>query len=398
MQMRFLGAFWDSSDQGKLMLNVTRLRSRFPTLAGKVYLNSGSHGLLCLEAEEALLSYLADWREHGAYWDGWIGRYEAVRQSTARLLGCEADEIAMQPSVSGGINAVASALDFTGERDKIVLSNFEFPTSAQIWHAQALRGARIEHVAETQDGYIPIEHFEEAIDGQTRIVSISHVCYRNGAKLDIERIVEIAKRHGALVIVDAYQTIGTETLDVKQAGVDFAVGGTMKYLLGGAGVGFLYVRDELVGRLAPTTTGWYAQADFGAMDIFANTPSPTARRFEAGTPAVPALYTAEAGLNVIHELGTDAIGNHIRTLTRRAMEGLSAAGWQIATPDDDARRGPMLAIRSKDEAALVHRLAGDDIVVSCRDGNIRAGFHLYNDDDDVERLLAALDRHGDLRL
>lgn len=380
------------------MIDATLLRSRFPTLSGKVYLNSGSHGLLSIDAEEALRTYLADWREHGADWGGWIGRYEAVRQSTARLLGCAVDEIAMQPSVSAGINAIASALDFTGERDKVVLSNFEFPTSAQIWHAQALRGARIEHVAETQDGYIPIEHFEEAIDERTRIVSISHVCYRNGAKLDIERIVEIAKRHGALVIVDAYQTVGTETLNVKRAGVDFAVGGTMKYLLGGAGVGFLYVRDELIAQLTPTVSGWYAQADFSAMDIFANTPSPTARRFEAGTPAVPALYTAEAGLNIIHELGTDAIGDHIRALTRRAMERLAAAGWQLATPDDDSRRGPMLAICAKDDVALVERLAGEGIVVSCRDGNIRAGFHVYNNDDDVDRLLAALDRHGDLRL
>lgn len=380
------------------MIDVSSLRPRFPTLLKKVYLSSGSYGLLSTDVEKAYHAYLADRVTHGADWDDWLGRYETIRKSVADLIHCAADEIALTASVSAGINSIASALNFTEGRDKVVLSNFEFPTSAQIWHAQALRGARIEHVKEGQDGYIPVEHFKELIDERTKIVSISHVCYRNGAKLEVEKIVEAAKRHGALVILDCYQSVGTDVVDVKKLGVDIAVGGMMKYLLGSSGIGFLYVRDELVTELSPTASGWYAQADFGAMDIFANTPSSTARRFEAGTPAFPVLYAVEAGLNIIHEVGPSAIGSHLSGLTGRCMERLSHSGWQIATPRDDHRRGPMVAIRSSDANSLVAKLAERDIVVSCRDGNVRAGFHFYNNDDDVDRLVAALDLNSNLRL
>lgn len=379
------------------MFDVSAVRRRFATTAQKAYLSSGSYGLLSTEVEQAMQTYLSDWQEKGADWEGWMDRYERVRQSVARLLGSTIDEIALTASVSAGINAVASALDFSNGRDKIVLSNFEFPTSAQIWHTQALRGARIEHVTEEQGNHIPLEHFEAAIDERTKIVSISRVCYRNGAKLDIDKISEIARRKGALVIVDGYQSIGTEPLDVSRFDVDFVVGGTMKYLVGGAGLGFLYVRGDLIPQLTPTVSGWYAQQDFFAMDIFANTPSSTARRFEAGTPSVPSLYAAEAGLGIIHELGTAEIWNHIRDLSRRCIDRLGATGWAVATPNDDAQRGPMVAIRAKDDALLVKHLAERGVVTSCRDGNVRAAFHFYNNDDDVDRLMSVLDRHADLR-
>ncbi|KSV66545.1 hypothetical protein N185_32275 [Sinorhizobium sp. GW3] len=379
------------------MIDLSALRPRFPTLAKKVYLSSGSYGLLSTDVEKAYHAYLADRIAHGADWGDWLGRYEEIRKSVACLINSTADEVALPSSVSAGINAIASALSFSEGRDKVVLSNFEFPTSAQIWHAQAPRGARIEHVSEGQDGYIPVEHFAELIDDRTKIVSISHVCYRNGAKLEVEKIVEIAKRQGALVILDCYQSIGTEVVDVKKLGVDFAVGGMMKYLLGSAGLGFLYVREGLLTDLLPTASGWYAQTDFGAMDIFANTPSPTARRFEAGTPAFPVLYAVEAGLNIIHEVGASAIGSYLQDLTGRCIDRLSGAGWHVVTPRSDRRRGPMVAIRSKDADQLVAKLAERDIVTSCRDGNVRAGFHFYNNDVDVDRLIAALELNSELR-
>lgn len=379
------------------MFDVNTVRHQFPTTAEKAYFSSGSYGLLATSVERAMETYLADWRRHGADWEGWMTRYESLRGKVARLLASTADEIALTPSVSAGINAIASALDFSDGRDKIVLSNFEFPTSAQIWHAQALRGARVEHVAEAQGGYIPLEHFEAAIDERTKIVSISRVCYRNGAKADMEGIIEIARRKGALVIVDGYQSIGTEPLDLAKIDVDFVVGGTMKYLLGGAGIGFLHVRKDLIEQLVPTVSGWYAQQNFFAMDIFANTPSASARRFEAGTPSVPAIYAAEAGLDIILEAGLAAIGEHIRGLTRECMNRLRASGWNLATPDEDALRGPMIAIQAKEDGLLVGKLAEADIVTSSRDGNIRAAFHLYNNLEDVDRLVTALDRQRHLQ-
>jgi selenocysteine lyase/cysteine desulfurase len=372
-----------------LSIDVERLRARFPTLQHKTYLNSGSYGLLALEVKQAFERYLSDRLEQGSNWGEWIEHGEAVRR-VARLLNASAEEIAITASASAGINAIASALDFDKGRDKIVASNFEFPTSGQIWHAQEHRGARVEHVPEDASGYIPLEHFERAIDERTRIVAIAHVCYRNGAKLDVSEIVRIAHRKGALVLLDCFQSVGVNRVDVRNLAVDFAVGGMLKYLLGTAGIGFLYARNDVIRRLTPTATGWFAQADPGAMDIFHNTPAPTAQRFQAGTPPVPNCYAAEAGLNIILEAGVDAIHAYVRELTGRCMDRLLAEGYLLATPREDARRGATVAIRAVDEHALVAKLAERNIVTSSRDGNLRAMFHFYNNDDDVSLLIEAL--------
>ncbi|QUD89422.1 aminotransferase class V-fold PLP-dependent enzyme [Phenylobacterium montanum] len=367
------------------------LRARFPLLARKTYLNSGSYGALAIEVEAAVQAYLRDRNEAGADWELWVGKHEAVRQGLAVLLGVAADEIAVTASASAGLNALASALDFTGGRDTVVTTDFEFPTSAQIWHAQAPRGARVVHAHPRQDGYIPLEAFEALIDERTRIVAATQVCYRNGAKLDVAGLARLAHARGALMLLDCYQTVGSEPIDLKALGVDFAIGGMMKYLIGTAGIGFLYARAELIPGLVPTASGWFAQADIGAMDITANHPSPTARRFEAGTPAVVNAYAAEAGLKIISDLGTQAIGDRVRCLTRLLLDRLQAIGWPAITPDLDARRGPLVAVPSRDAAGLCAELARQGIVTSHRDGNVRAGVHAYNNEDDIETLIAALE-------
>jgi len=278
-----------------------------------------------------------------------------------------------------------------------VVSNYEFPTSAQIWHAQAKRGAVIEHVAEAPDRTIPLAHFDAAIDDRTAIVVLSHVCYRHGGKLPTEtirQIADIAHRRDALVILDCYQSIGTEQIDVNALDIDFCVGGMLKYLLGSAGSGFLWVRSTLSPQLVPTTSGWFAQADIDAMDIFHHDPSNDARRFQGGTPPVPSLYTARAGLDLILATGVERIEHRVRALTRYALDRLHAAGIAVATPQSDTHRGPMIAIPAQDDVALVDHLAALDIVVSCRDGNIRAGFHAYNNEEEVDRFVAALSRSG----
>src|SRR5687768_10950993 len=271
------------------------LRREFPLLEHKTYLNSGSYCALANSVKAAFESYMQDRLEVGANWDVWVTKNEAVRSLMAGVLHATPDEIAVTASASAGLNALASAFQFTGQRNKVVVSDFEFPTNAQIWHAQEPRGARVVHVPRAADGYIPAEMFEKVIDEQTKLVAITHVCFRNGAKLDIPGIVRLARAKGALVLLDCYQSVGSVDIDVKALDVDFAVGGMLKYLLGTAGIGFLYVRDSFVQSLLPTNSGWFAQAEITAMDITANRPSPTARRFEAGTPAVVNCYAAEAG-------------------------------------------------------------------------------------------------------
>lgn len=381
-------AIWSTNDW-------SGLRARFPLLAKHGYMNSCSYGLLSTDVEAAFGQYLADRHEHGSHWDSWVGRYEALRADFAALLGADADEIAVTTSASAGINSVATAMRFDEGRNKVVMTDLEFPTNAQIWYAQAARGAQIVQVAEGGNAST-LERLEAAIDEQTRVVAITHVCYRNGEKLDVAAVARMARAKGAQILIDGFQAIGTGPIDVRALDCDFYVGGTLKYLLGTAGVGFLYARRATTADLQPSITGWFAQEDIGAMDHRGHHPATSARRFEAGTPPVPNVYAAAAGLKIIAEVGLDAIGQRIAELTARIVEHANLLGIAMATPDDPARRGAMVALRSHDAPAMVTALHQADFVTSSRDGNLRLSPHFYNNEDDVDRLFEAILGHRSL--
>jgi selenocysteine lyase/cysteine desulfurase len=370
--------------------NFQALRKEFPVLGRKTYLNSGSYCALANDVKAAFEAYMEDRLLVGANWDVWITKNESVRALTASLLNAAPDEIAVTASVSAGLNALASSLSFTAPRNKVVISDFEFPTNAQIWHAQEPRGARVVHVPRAADGYIPLENFAKAIDEQTLLVAITHVCFRNGAKLDIPGIVRLARAKGAMVLLDCYQSVGSMDIDVKALDLDFAAGGMLKYLLGTAGIAFLYVRDAFTKSLVPTNSGWFAQTNIAAMDITANRPAPNARRFEAGTPAVVNAYAAEAGLKFLLAVGTPAIEARNIALTKRCMQRLEEIGWPSITPVPNERRGATVAVPSRDSGGLSKELMKRDIVTSHRDDNLRASFHFYNNEDDVEAFIAAM--------
>src|SRR5258708_3502935 len=276
-------------------IDVNSLRERFPIFQRQLYINSCSQGALSDDVRRAYDTYLCDWDEQGAPWEYWVERAETVRKAFVDLVNAHPDEIAVTTSVSAGVSALASGLRFDGKRKKIVSTAFEFPTVGQVWHAQEQRGARVVH-AQATGNVIPLEQFERLIDDETLIVSLSHVCFRNGTKSDIPAIVHLAHRRGALVLLDAYQSIGTMPLDVQELGVDFLVAGVLKYLLSSAGLAFLYVRGDLINKIQPTAIGWFSQENIFAMDATVNCPSPTARRFESGTPPLPNIYPGRAGL------------------------------------------------------------------------------------------------------
>jgi selenocysteine lyase/cysteine desulfurase len=370
--------------------NFAALRKEFPVLERKTYLNSGSYCALANDVKASIEAYMDDRLAVGANWDVWVTKNEAVRELTAKLLRATPDEIAVTASVSAGLNSLASALDFSGPRNKVVSSDFEFPTNAQIWYAQESRGAKVVRVPRDASGYIPAESFAAAIDENTQLVAITHVCFRNGAKLEIPEIVRLARAKGAKVLLDCYQAVGSIDIDVKKLDVDFAVGGMLKYLLGTAGIGFMYVRDSFTKSLVPTNSGWFAQADITAMDITGNHPHPSARRFEAGTPAVVNCYASEAGLKFLLDVGTPAIEKRNFALTRRCMEQLVDIGWPSVTPTQDARRGATVAIPSRDSGGLSKELMKRDIVTSHRDNNLRASFHFYNNEADIESFVGAM--------
>jgi selenocysteine lyase/cysteine desulfurase len=372
-----------------------RIRHRFPIFKSRVYINSCSQGALSDNVRAAYEQYLDDWDEKGAPWEYWVERQEAARAAFAGLVNAEPDEVAVTTSLSAGVSALASGLRFA-RRSKVVLTDWEFPTIGQIWHAQEARGARVVHVATAKDGTIPFEHFERAIDDDTLIVSITHVCYRNGAMLDVPKIVELAHERGALVLLDAFQSVGSLPLDVKELGVDFLGAGVLKYLLGSAGLGFFYCRRDLVERVWPTQTGWFADQNIFDMDHTDYSPARTAARFQSGTPPVPSIYAGIAGIELMQEIGVAETRAHVLALSSQLLVGLDELKAKLATPRRPKRRGALICVKSTDAPKLVAALGREGIVTSERDGNLRISPHCYNSTEDIEAVLASLQRHRDL--
>lgn len=371
------------------------LRETFPIFETKAYINSCSYGALSNSVHSAMSQYLDDRLHYGERWPHWVDMLEELRGSTAKLLGASTDEIALTASLSAGLNALVSSQLYNDTKRKIVCTEFDFPTTAQIWHGQSLRGAELDCVA-LDSHPEPDLAICEHIDDATAVVSVPLVCFRHGVKLRLDRIIKKARAHDALIVLDAYQAVGSMHIDVKELDVDVLLGGYLKYLLGTAGMGYMYVSDRVQSKLQPTSTGWFAQEDVNAMSISANTPSSSARKFEGGTPNISAVYACLAGLEVIHSIGINSIESQIDKLTSALKLEIANNGWQLATDGRD--HGPMIAIRSKDMYALVEKLCNDDIIVSCRDNNIRVSPHFYNSEADIDRLVSSLKRHAELLL
>jgi selenocysteine lyase/cysteine desulfurase len=371
---------------------VLTIRSRFPLLAQKVYLNSCSQGALCDAVEDGLRDYIASWHAHGSPWDMWVDQYEAARAQFASFIGATANEVAIVPYASAGINSVASALTFT-ERKKVVLGEFEFPTMGHIWLAQQKRGAHIQFVPAVGDR-IRLEDYENAIDRDTLIVPVTGVCFMNGFRSPVHDVVRMAHDQGALAMLDDYQDCGTRPVDVRKLNVDFYVTGTLKYLLGPPGLAFLYVRKQLIESLQPTITGWFAQSNPFAFDVKHLDLAPTARRFEAGSPPVPNIYAALRGITLLQDVGLDNVSTHIAKLVRALLDGAKNLGIRPKTPSDSV--GPLVVLQCPEAAALVERLAAKNIVCSSRHDGLRLSFHLYNTLNDVEVVLGALEQNLDL--
>jgi len=370
-------------------VNLNDFRTRFPIFTRRVYVNSCSQGALSIDVEQAMRAYLDSWHEHGSPWETWVEEVEQLRARFASSIGATPDEIAVMPSASGGINAVASALTFDGPRSHVVIGDFEFPTMAQVWLAQERRGATIRRAHATGDS-LPLSAYDAVIDERTLVVPATHVCFRNGHKTDIAGLVQLAHARGAYVFLDDYQRTGSGPIDVHALGVDFMVTGCLKYMLASAGVGFLYVRRDLIERLEPTITGWFGRVNPFAFRIDGLDWPADAHRFESGTPPVPNAYAALAGLDLLDRIGYDTVDRQVERLVQRYASAARDAGFVVRTPDDPARRGPLVVVQSLDAPALVAKLAARGIVASCRGNGLRVSFHAYNNEADVDAVVGAL--------
>jgi selenocysteine lyase/cysteine desulfurase len=376
-------------------LSPAEFRSRFPIFGRRIYVNSCSQGALSIDVEAAMGEYDESWHEGGSPWELWVEKVEELRTVFAESIGAEREEIAVVPSASGGINAIASALDFTGTRSHVVMGEFEFPTMAQIWLAQQRRGAAI-HWARAAGDRLELDAYERAIDERTLIVPATHVCFRNGHKTDIAGLTRVCHDRGAYLFLDDYQRTGSGPIDVHALGVDVMVTGCLKYLLAAAGVAFLYVRRDLIERFEPTITGWFGRVNPFAFRIDQLDWPGTASRFESGTPPVPNAYAALGALKLLDRVGYDAVGRQVDRLVERYRSAVHAGGFVVRTPDDPRRRGPLVVVQSTDAPALVTRLAGRGIIGSCRGNGLRISFHAYNNDEDVDAVVSALEAESPL--
>ena len=361
------------------MAELSDYRGRFPILAETTYLINHSLGAMPAAAEERVLEYAHVWKTRGirAWGEGWWEMALTVGDQIGRLIGAPPGTVSMHQNVTIAEAVVLSCFRFDRPRRRIVYEEGNFPSVRYLYQAQAERGGADIVVAADDEGVV------EAIDDRTLLVPVTHVLYKTGEIQDVEAIVERAHDHGALVVLDAYQSVGTVPLDVTALGVDFAVGGSVKWLCGGPGAGWLYVRPDLASVLEPGLTGWQAHArpfDFEPEQDYAE----GAARFLTGTPNVPALYAATAGYDVIEEVGIDRIRERSVEQTTLLIELLEEAGFPVGSPSDPARRGGTVVVRPPEAERVDAELAARGILCDHRpDVGLRLGPHFFNTDDEL---------------
>jgi selenocysteine lyase/cysteine desulfurase len=368
-----------------------KYRPEFPIFRFATYLNSCSLGPLSLRGRAALTEFADLWDRLGAsaWYEHWLATADDVRVSFAELIGAETAETALAPSISVALSTIASAIDFS-QRPKVVTTELDFPTVVYQFLAKREQGLEPVVLASPDGVSVPMEAFAEAVDERTALVATSHVYYTTGAVQDIAGLARLAHERGALCVVDAYQSMGQLPVNASELDVDVLLSGTLKWLLGGQGLAYVYVRRSLIESLTPTMVGWFGVEDQFAFNSNEFRLREDARRFEMGTPAVPTMYTARAGLGIVREVGVDRIRRRVSALTEDLLERARGAGMRVraaAAPED---RSGIVMIESSDPAAAVRRLMRSGVICDYRPGAVRLSPHFYNTTEDNEKAIRLL--------
>ena len=366
-------------------------RSEFPISDELIYLNNCSLTPLPRRGEAALREYARTWSALGgrAWFDHWVGVLDDLRADFAGVLGADVDEVALAPAASAALVGVASSFDYSA-RPKVVVSDMDFPTDGHTWLALERAGVQVEFVRSPDRVRVPLELFERAVDDRTALVCTGHVYYTSGWIQDVKALAAICHRRGAALVVDAYQSIGAFSFDVHDADVDFLVGGTLKWLMGGPGMAFLYARRDRIASARPTAIGWWAMRDPFTFDVEHIDYAPTARRFEYGTPAVAAAYTARAGIELLREVAIRNVRERHMSLSQILVEGALEQGWTVRCPRDAAERTPIVTLEHSDPPAAVAALRERGCIVDYRPGLVRLSPHYFNTEDEMKRTLELL--------
>ena len=370
-------------------MDVTSVRAEFPILQRKIYLNSCSLGALSLRAMAYLESFQELWHELGASaWYGpWWEKLEDLRSRVSRFLGAAPGQLALLPSTSAALSVIAESVDYS-RRNRVVCTELDFPTLAYQW---AVKPDVELVVLPSHDGVrVDPEQFAQAVDDRTAFLATSHVLYTTGYIQDLDALADIAHRAGAFFLVDGYQGPGQIPVDLGAGKADFYTTGPLKWLCGGPGLSYLYVREELVQELQPRIMSWFAARDQFNFDLENFEPHDDARRFELGTPALPTVHTALGGQEIIDELGIETIRDQNRALTEHLVERAQESGFQLTIAPDPADRSAIVMIQHEDPPGAVEYLAERGIIVDHRPGHVRVSPHFYNTIDEIDQCVETL--------
>ncbi len=372
-------------------VDIEHYRRLFPILDQKVYLNSCSLGAMPARAAEGLAEYARLWGTLGGpAWSTWIQFLTELRALFASFIGAHPHEIAVSPCISTALTTVASFFDYR-PRNQVVITDLDFPTIGHQWLARRRQGVEITWVRSADRIRVPLDAFEAAINRHTALVATSHVFFTSGYIQDVAAIARLAHERGAYCLVDAYQSVGSIPIDVHALGLDFLVAGTLKWLVGGPGIAFLYVREGLIERLEPTATGWFAAKDQFDFAVDRLEFSTDATRYQFGTPPVPTAYACRPGMEIIAEVGVERVQERIRQLTRRLLDAAGARGYPVNSPETDRERGGIVMIKATSPQETVKQLVTRGYVVDYRPGLVRVSPHFYNTAEEIDRFMDALD-------
>jgi kynureninase len=374
--------------------DLLRYRSEFPILEHTTYLISNSLGAMPRGVYQAVKAYADTWSTRGvrAWEEGWWMLAADVGDEIGALMNAPKGSVSTHQNVTTCQAVVASCFDFSGKRNKVVYSDMNFPSVMYFWEAQHAYGARV-HMVKTDDGItVPTERLLDAIDDHTLLVPISHLIFRSAYINDAKAIIEKAHRVGAHVVLDTFQSLGTVPVDVRDLNVDFVCGGVLKWLCGGPGVAYLYVRPDLGKTLEPKFTGWTAHQNPFAFEIGPIKYTDPPYRFMNGTPHIPSLEAARPGLKIIAEIGIERIREKSKRQTARLIELAEKRGWCVNTPSDPEKRGGTVSIDMPDAQEVCRELIKRDILVDYRPkAGVRMSAHFYNTDDELDRAIGAVE-------
>lgn len=367
-------------------------RREFPIFAKTLYFNTCSLGALSTRVAASVSAFLGLWHEHGAsaWYAFWLEKMNTVRAKYARTIGAYPDEIALFPSITAALTSVASSYDYR-QRPGVAISGLEFPTTIYQWMVKRGAGVEVTPVADREGLFVSADDYAAVVGARTQLVIASHVYFTSGFVQDLAAMAEVAHARGAHCLIDAYQGTGQLPTDVHASGIDFLVGGGLKWLIGGPGVAFLYVKRDLHDRLTPNDVGWFAHREQFAFKREFDYAT-DARRFEGGTPSVAALYAQDAGLDIVLEIGIETLRARQVELVADLVDRLRAAGFAPRVPRDLDRHAGIVTVPVADPPAVVAAMRRQNVVIDSRPSVVRFSPYFYNTIDDNRAVCEALGR------